>query len=197
MDALHRDALSSLRLTWAPTSDDLWRPQAGLHVTGLNEGPLGEVLDAFSDARHQPESSPLGVVLRGQAGSGKTHMLGQVREQVQADGGFFFIVELLDATSFWQSARAGILESLGRPGVRQETQLKDVLWELASAAHVPRADRRAIVGDDELTPTSSNASSPVCSRCTVRRSGSAGTRCGRWCFSAHSTSGNRTSVWRT
>ncbi|CAN5865741.1 DUF87 domain-containing protein [soil metagenome] len=152
MDALHRDALSSLRLTWAPTSDDLWRPQAGLHVTGLNEGPLGEVLDAFSDARHQPESSPLGVVLRGQAGSGKTHMLGQVREQVQADGGFFFIVELLDATSFWQSARAGILESLGRPGVRQETQLKDVLWELASAAHVPRADRRAIVGDDELTP---------------------------------------------
>lgn len=152
MEALHRDALSSLRLTWAPTSDDLWRPQAGLHVTGLNEGPLGEVLDAFSDALHQPESSPLGVVLRGQAGSGKTHMLGQVRERVQEQGGYFFIVELLDATSFWQSARAGILESLGRPGVRHETQLKDVLWELASAAHVPRADRRAIVGDDELTP---------------------------------------------
>lgn len=152
MDALHRDALSSLRLTWAPTSDDLWRPQAALHVTGLNEGPLREVLDAFSDAARQPDSSPMGVVLRGQAGSGKTHMLGQVRERVQAQGGYFFIVELLDATSFWQSARAGILESLGRPGGRQETQLKDVLWELASAAHVPRADRRAIVGDDELTP---------------------------------------------
>ncbi|WP_199256066.1 helicase HerA domain-containing protein [Mycolicibacterium mengxianglii] len=152
MDALDREALSSLRLTWAPTTDDLWRPQAGLHVPGLNEGPLGEVLTAFADAKHEPDASPLGVVLRGQAGSGKTHMLGQVRERVQADGGFFFIVELLDATSFWQSTRAGILDSLGRPGARQETQLKDVLWELASVAHVARADRRAIVGDDELTP---------------------------------------------
>jgi hypothetical protein len=152
MDTGQRDALSSLRLTWAPTTDELWRPQAGLHVTGLNEGPLGEVIDAFSDAVHQPDGSPLGVVLRGQAGSGKTHMLGQVRERVQSSGGFFFIVELLDATSFWQSARAGILESLGRPGVRLETQLKDVLWELASIAHVSRADRRAIVGDDELNP---------------------------------------------
>lgn len=152
MDTGQRDALSSLRLTWAPTTDELWRPQAGLHVTGLNEGPLGEVIDAFSDAVHQPDGSPLGVVLRGQAGSGKTHMLGQVRERVQSAGGYFFIVELLDATSFWQSARAGILESLGRPGVRLETQLKDVLWELASIAHVSRADRRAIVGDDELNP---------------------------------------------
>ncbi|MGB3481443.1 MAG: DUF87 domain-containing protein [Mycobacterium sp.] len=152
MNSLDRDALSSLRLTWAPTTDDLWRPQAGLHVSGLNEDPLGEVLDAVTDARLDPDSNPLGVVLRGQAGSGKTHMLGQVRERVQADGGFFFIVELLDATSFWQSARAGILESLGRPGVVRETQLKDVLWQLASVAHVSRADRRAIVGDDELTP---------------------------------------------
>lgn len=152
MQPRDREALSSLRLTWAPTTDDLWRPQAGLHVSGLNEGPLSEVLAAVDDARLGPDASPLGVVLRGQAGSGKTHMLGQVRERVQADGGYFFIVELLDATSFWQSARAGILESLGRPGVTRETQLKDVLWELASVAHVSRADRRAIVGDDELTP---------------------------------------------
>jgi Helicase HerA, central domain len=152
MDPLDREALSSLRLTWAPTTDDLWRPQSALHVSGLNEGPLGEVMTSFSDALDRPEESPLGVVLRGPAGSGKTHMLGQVRERVQAAGGYFFIVELLDATSFWQSARAGLLESLGRPGVQHETQLKDVLWELASVAHVSRADRRALVGDDELTP---------------------------------------------
>jgi hypothetical protein len=80
MQPRDREALSSLRLTWAPTTDDLWRPQAGLHVSGLNEGPLSEVLAAVDDARLDPDASPLGVVLRGQAGSGKTHMLGQVRE---------------------------------------------------------------------------------------------------------------------
>ncbi|MEH3140688.1 MAG: DUF87 domain-containing protein [Mycobacterium kyogaense] len=150
MDASQREALTALRLTWAPTSDDLWRPQAATHVSGLNDAAVDDVMAAFGDARADPESSPLGVVIRGPAGSGKTHLLGQIRERVQADGGFFFVVELLDAASFWESVRSGVLESLGRPGHRMETQLKDVLWELASLAHVSRADRRALVGDDDL-----------------------------------------------
>lgn len=150
MDALHRDALASLRLTWAPTSDDLWRPQAATHVDGLNEHAVEDVMDAFGDALRDPASTPLGVVIQGRAGSGKTHLLGQIRERAQADGGYFFVVELLDAASFWESVRSGILESLGRPGTRRETQLKDLLWELSSLAHVSRADRRAIIGDDDL-----------------------------------------------
>lgn len=149
MDTRQREALASLRLTWAPTPDDLWRAQGALHVPGLNERPLGEVMAAFEDAT-RTGASPLGVVLQGQAGSGKTHMLGQVRERVQQGGGYFFNIELLDATSFWDSARTGILESLGRPGVERETQLKDLLWALASEAHTSRAERRAIMGDDDL-----------------------------------------------
>src|SRR6185312_4402095 len=43
-----------------------------------------------------------------------------------------------------------ILESLGRPGAEREMQLKDLLWELSSIAHVSRADRRAIIGDEDL-----------------------------------------------
>ncbi|MBB2989736.1 hypothetical protein FHR72_001199 [Mycolicibacterium iranicum] len=150
MDTLQRDALASLRLTWAPTSDDLWRPQAATHVKGLNEHAVDEVMGAFGDALRDEASAPLGVVIRGPAGSGKTHLLGQIRERAQADGGYFFVVELLDAASFWQSVRSGVLESLGRPGTQRETQLKDLLWELSSLAHVSRADRRAIIGDDDL-----------------------------------------------
>ena len=59
---------------------------------------------------------------------------------------------MLDAASFWESARNGILDGLGRPGAQRETQLKDLLWELSSIAHVSRADRRAIIGDDDLEP---------------------------------------------
>lgn len=152
MDAAQREALASLRLTWAPTVDDLWRPQAATHVGGLNEYAVDDVMDAFGDALHDATSTPLGVVVRGPAGSGKTHLLGQIRERVQAGGGYFFVVELLDAASFWHSVRNGILESLGRPGPQRETQLKDLLWELSSIAHVSRADRRAIIGDDDLDP---------------------------------------------
>ncbi|MGE0218024.1 helicase HerA domain-containing protein [Mycolicibacterium sp.] len=152
MDPLHREALTALRLTWAPTSDDLWRPQAATHVRGLNEHAVADVLDGFGDAARDDAATPLGVVIRGPAGSGKTHLLGQIRERVQAGDGFFFVVELLDAASFWESVRSGILESLGRPGTHRETQLKDLLWELSSLAHVSRADRRAIIGDDDLEP---------------------------------------------
>ncbi|MBU9765254.1 DUF87 domain-containing protein [Mycobacterium sp. TNTM28] len=152
MELQHREALSALRLTWAPTADDLWHSQGALHVRGLHDRAMADVLAAFGDAGRETDSSPLGVVVRGPAGSGKTHLLGQVREQVQTGGGYFFLVELLDAAGFWQSARAGILESLGRPGSERETQLKDLLWELSSVAHISRANRRAVIGDDDLTP---------------------------------------------
>ncbi len=152
MQEAQREALASLRLTWAPTADDLWRPQAATHVPGLNEFAIDDVMDAFRDAAHDPMSSPLGVVVQGRAGSGKTHLLGQVRERVQASGGYFFLVELLDAATFWESVRNGIIDSLGRPGAQRETQLKDLLWELASIAHVSRAERRVIIGDDDLDP---------------------------------------------
>lgn len=152
MDPAQREGLRALSLTWAPAADDLWRPQGAVHVQGLNDAVMQEVMRAFGNAEHDDRSSPLGVVLQGRAGSGKTHMLGQVRERVQAAGGYFFVVELLDATSFWESARSGILDSLCRPGVEHETQLKDVLWKLASIAHLSRAARRAVIGDDELSP---------------------------------------------
>jgi hypothetical protein len=154
MDATHREALASLRLTWAPTADDLWKPQAATHVKGLNEFAVDDVMDAFGDATRDPVSSPLGVVVRGSAGSGKTHLLGQIRERVQADGGYFFLVQLLDAAGFWESVRSGIIESLGRPAASGETQLRELLWELSSSAHahLPRGERRAIVGDDDLEP---------------------------------------------
>ena len=34
-----------------------------------------------------------------------------------------------------------------QPGGQRDTQLKDVLWELSTLAHVGRADRRAVTGD--------------------------------------------------
>ena len=152
MDPREREALSSLRLSWAPAADDLWHSQGALHVPGFNDKALDDVMAAFADAGREQQSSPLGVVVQGPAGSGKTHLLGQVRERVQAADGFFFVVELLDATSFWESARSSILQSLGRPARKRETQLKELLWQLSSLAHVSRADRRAVIGDDELTP---------------------------------------------
>lgn len=151
IDERQRKALAELRLNWVETLDDIWHPQES-HIGGLHDGALADVMNAFDDAAQQAESSPIGVALRGRAGSGKTHLIGHVRAHVQAAGGFFFMVQLLDATNFWQSTRGGIMDSLGRPGKVRETQLKDLLWQLEQFAHVSRAARRALIGDEDLTP---------------------------------------------
>ncbi|MCZ8381022.1 DUF87 domain-containing protein [Mycobacterium sp. CPCC 205372] len=151
MQTQHREALGALRLNSVMSLDDIWHSQS-THIGGLHEDALADVMTAFDEVARYPDATPLGVVIRGRAGSGKTHLLGQVRERVQAGGGFFFMVELLDATTFWQSARGGILESLGRPGRVEETQLKDLLWQLSTPAKIGRATRRDVVRGEDLDP---------------------------------------------
>ncbi len=153
MEPRERDALGSIRLSWAVTADDVWHSQGAVHVPALNDGAFDQVLAAFADADRGMDSSPLGVVVRGQAGSGKTHLLGQVRERVQTGGGFFFLVEPLDATGFWDLARSGVLESLCRPAAKSKTQLKKLLRDLAAIApDLTHAERRSVGGDADLTP---------------------------------------------
>nr|WP_296775377.1 DUF87 domain-containing protein [Rhodococcus sp. (in: high G+C Gram-positive bacteria)] len=152
MNSLERKALRSIRLNWAPTPDDVWRSQSELHAHSLHDTALNLMMEAFDDADASHDASPIGVALQGEAGSGKTHLLGQVRERVQANGGYFFLIGLLDATTFWQTTVVGMLDDLTRPAPEQGTQLRLFLWRLASTTNISRAERRAIIGEDKLTP---------------------------------------------
>ena len=147
-----RKALESIRLSWAPTPDDVWAPQGALHVGGLHPAALDEILRAYRDAKASEASSPLGVVVRGPAGSGKTHLLGEVREWVQQQGGFFFLIKLLDGQDFWRSILVGMLDDLSRPSPGYDSQLRMVLTRLAEMGGVDAADVAKIVGDEDIDP---------------------------------------------
>lgn len=142
-----RSALGSIRLDWAATPDDVWEPQAPLHVPGLHDSVLDEVLAGFDDAQRSSSSSPLGVAIRGPAGSGKTHLLGQVRERVQDLGGYVFVIKLLDGEDFWHSVLVAMLEDLERPTPTHATQLIQLLDRLGRSAGVDEGDLAAVVGD--------------------------------------------------
>ncbi|MGW6658008.1 helicase HerA domain-containing protein [Rhodococcus sp. NPDC055024] len=152
-----RAALESIRLSWAPTPEDVWSPQTDLHVQGLHEHAMADVMAAFRDGASGGDASPLGVVVHGPAGSGKTHLLGQVREQVQRKGGYFFLIRLLDAEDFWRSVLVGMLEDLGRPAVAHPTQLVWLLSRLADEAKVDDTVRHSILGAETLTSESLEA----------------------------------------
>ncbi|MEU5550267.1 DUF87 domain-containing protein [Micromonospora sp. NPDC047793] len=156
MAAEQRRALAALRFNWAPTPDDVWKPTP-FHVEGLHHDVVQTVLDSFAEAEQSPDSSPVGVAILGQRGTGKTHLLGTVRQEVQQRGGFFFLVELLEARAFWHSTAMSMLTGFARAMPDGTTQLRAFLRRLADRVDAPRTVRRAVTGETELSRSALDA----------------------------------------
>ncbi|GAA3744590.1 DUF87 domain-containing protein [Plantactinospora mayteni] len=151
-----RKALAALRFNWAPTPDDVWKPTP-FHVEGLHRDIARTVLDSVAEADGSVDSSPVGVAVLGQRGTGKTHLLGVVRQEVQQRGGFFFLVSLLEASAFWRSTAMSMLADFARPMPDGTTQLRMFLRRLADLVGAQRAVRRAVTGDTELSRSALDA----------------------------------------
>lgn len=150
MNPDERRALSALRFDVAPVPDDVWRGSP-FHVEALHGEVVQHILHGLDDARRSPDGSPIGVALQGQAGSGKTHLLGWVREQTMRGGGYFFLVGLLDGAAFWTSAALAVLDGLQRDHLGQGSQLTVFLRRLCDAAGMPERVTEAVTGQTKLT----------------------------------------------
>jgi hypothetical protein len=150
MNDEERAALDSIRLDWAPVPDDVWR-RLPYHVDGLHPGVVQAVRAGVREAAADADGNPIGLVLAGRRGSGKTHLLGWLRDLVQADGGYFFLVSLLSAKDFWASVLASMLDGLARQVPGGETQLRLAVRRLAARVDAPASVRRALIGETGLT----------------------------------------------
>ncbi len=142
-----RMALSAVQFNWAVAPEDVWSPVAH-HVDGLHATVGRSVLASVRSARTSTGASPIGVVLRGERGVGKTHMLRWVRQHVQAEDGYFFLVKLLEGDEFWRSAVHGVVDGLD---AGQSDQLSPLLRRLAELAEVAPLDRARIAGTIPVT----------------------------------------------
>ena len=153
-DAAARQALASLRLNWVMRSHGVWESVEG-YVPQLHQGVTDEVARGIREAR---ERDPLGMVLEGEAGTGKTHLLGWVRERVQRDGGYFFLVALAHGETFWESVLEAMLDGFWRPySEGGATQLQVLLTRLEQYDYASPG----------LASTGSSAASapmPICGR---------------------------------
>ncbi|MEU8229183.1 DUF87 domain-containing protein [Actinoplanes sp. NPDC048967] len=149
MNEQERTVLTALRLSWVLAPDDVWR-RSPFHVDGLHESVVRDVRDGIAAAEASADASPIGLVLEGRHGTGKTHLLGWVREQVQQQGGYFFLIGLFDGRDFWDGLLVFLLDGMAREVPNGETQLRLLLRRLASRVGAPRADRRAVIGETEL-----------------------------------------------
>ncbi|MGK5671325.1 ATP-binding protein [Micromonospora sp. URMC 106] len=140
-----RTALEAVSLSPAVTPDDVWRPSRH-NVPELHEKVVAEILRGVARARTDDTSVPLGVAMQGRAGAGKTHLLGAVRERIQHDGGYFFLVELVSGKTFWESVALALVEGMGRDAIGWGTQLRTFLRRLTAQLGLPVDVRDAVAG---------------------------------------------------
>ena len=144
MEELERAALSSLHVNWALTADDVWEPM-GAHVDGLNDDVARVVLGAYGEAETSGKS-PIGVVITGANGSGKTHMVRWIRTQVQRRGGYFLPLVLHSDRNFWLNVVYSLITALRRGENGSENQLHQLVHRLADKVGVPAEIRTAVTG---------------------------------------------------
>ncbi|MBP2703037.1 DUF87 domain-containing protein [Microbispora sp. RL4-1S] len=142
--------LAALRFNYAQVADDVWHPSP-FHVESLHRHAVGDILDGLIEAEESLGGSPIGLVLQGQRGAGKTHLLGWARRRVHEEDGYFFLISLLDARDFWESVAISMLDGLSRPMPDGRSQLAELLWRLAVLADTPPDARAAVTGETPLT----------------------------------------------
>lgn len=145
-----REALAALRFNWSETPDHVWSTSP-YHVDGLHEDVEQAVRYGIQDANWSEGPSPIGLVLRGQKGSGKTHLLGWVRREVQRQEGYFFLVALTRGDAFWNDVAAAVRTGLLRSDDAGESQLMLFLRRLCVRIGAPEAMTEAVLGNSPLT----------------------------------------------
>lgn len=146
------DALESIHVTTAPTPDEVWEAEpVTYHADGLHPrvtGRLRRALDAIESNR-----VPNALVVQGERGSGKTHLLAWTRGQIHERDGFFFYMKLVTGHDFWESATNSLVDSLYRKGANGEEQLQRLLGRLSSRVNLDDRTASAIAGERPLTRT--------------------------------------------
>jgi Helicase HerA, central domain len=143
-------ALAGLTFDWTRALDDVWTDQR-YHVDGLH-AVTAALIGSGIRAVTADGARPLGIVIQGQRGVGKTHLLGWTREQVQRQGGFFFLVGDLFTKAFWEQVLGSMVEQLLPLPDGSRNQLATLLTRLADQVGLDGSFRAQVTGEVPPTP---------------------------------------------
>jgi hypothetical protein len=138
-------ALRALTFTWTQGLEDVWAPSP-YHVEGLHSEIVELVRRGIDQARASAGTNPLGIVLRGERGVGKTHLLGWVRQEVRRNGGYFFLVSVASGKTFWEEVLRAVVVGLQPRHDGDRGQMGTLLDDLADRTGLAGAVRAAVTG---------------------------------------------------
>jgi len=105
-------ALRDLDLNWTVRLQDIWKT-AVCDVPEIHQTARRQLLEEAKQLKEQPDlGNPLGWFLTGGGGSGKTHLLNAVQDQLVERGFGFILVDMTDVRDFWETVAQGYINSL-------------------------------------------------------------------------------------
>ncbi len=143
MDLLN--VLEAADFDWVKRIDNVWSDDA-TDVAGIH----GDVRTDFSKALiklagQEDSKSPLGWVVTGPGGSGKTHLLSAFRRETWEKGGFFILADMSGVKDFWETILLHMVHSLRISGPNGRPQCLRLLDKIAKVSRCG-ADGDAIPG---------------------------------------------------
>lgn len=105
-------ALRDVDLNWAVRLQDIWKTAFG-DVPEIHQNARNQLLEDAGRLIEQPDfGNPLGWFLTGSGGTGKTHLLNAVQDQLVERGFGFILVDMTDVRDFWETVAQGYITSL-------------------------------------------------------------------------------------
>jgi hypothetical protein len=138
------DAFRAANFDWTRQLKSVWK-DPHYHVPGLHRQAIEDFVEYFlsKTADLDPDNEPLGRVIVGPKGFGKTHLIGELRRQVWEREGWFVLLDLIGIKDFWSSVALGLLTSLQVRMADGKTQYDRLVFRVAKLLEI----------DEEVTAT--------------------------------------------
>src|SRR5579871_5564289 len=143
-------AFRAVDFNWTHDLQSVWK-DAPFQVEELHKPAIdGIVADFLSGTRNQT-ANPIGRVVLGEAGAGKTHLVGTLRRRVWQTGGWFVLIDIIGITDFWATAALGFVNSLHQPmPATGLTQYQAVRQAIATEVPLELAEPDTVRWQDDL-----------------------------------------------
>src|SRR3974390_1768418 len=102
MDHKMSEALKAYRavdFNWTHALQNVWSDPT-FQVDELHRTLVDQIMDDFDAGTKKRTDNPIGKVILGEAGAGKTHLVGTLRRRVWHTGGWFVLLDIIGITDF-------------------------------------------------------------------------------------------------
>jgi hypothetical protein len=123
-------AFRNVDFHWVRSLESIWSETAE-SASGPNDVHLGALVSDLQREAVEANSHPLGRVLTGRAGIGKTHLMSQLRASAWKSGGWFVLLDVLGLNDFWRCAALSFVTSLLQEMPNGRRQFEAVLAGVA------------------------------------------------------------------